>query len=599
VKSYFYGAAAAALGVLSLPAFAQQGPVWQPHVDVEAKPGSKRNIGEADFFLPLWQDGRGLLFGNARLRVADHDNREGNLGLGYRRMLEGGWNIGGYGYFDRRRSTTGNYFNQVTLGAEALGTNWDFRGNVYLPQGDKVRDLGSTTTGGVSTAAIVGTAVQVTTTGSTTFQNQERALKGYDVEAGWRAPIWAAEADKQLRLYAGGYHFSDAGIRVSGPRVRVELTMAELPALWKGAQLTLGAEYQDDNARGGQGFVSARIRIPLGSDKNTGYKMNWQERRMAAPTVRDVDVVTQSRAVAVASTPATVETATQTAGGQAITVLDSGTTTGAALPGAVAGAGNNSVVLLSGSFNTTAAVNLQTGQTLMGAGTLNVMTASGRTVAVTTPGATIASTDATNNTGIVNMANNGTVTGMTLTRNASPTNSYGINAAGNTGVTISNNTITLVNPAGGTSHGIRAIGGASGVISGNTVSATGPGIAVGINTTGAAGITVSGNTAIATAQQAYGLFMNGGTGTLSGNTLTGISSNGASNANGALFDNGAVVTVTGNTLRASGGLNDFVIEAGSTTFNPGSTGNINNGGVCQNTGGNTGTASFTDGSTCP
>jgi hypothetical protein len=441
--------------------------------------------------------------------------------------------------------------------------------------------------------------VQVTTTGSTTFQNQERALKGYDLEAGWRAPVWAAEADKQLRLYAGGYHFSDAGIRVSGPRVRAELTIAELPALWKGSQLTLGAEYQDDNARGGQGFVSARLRIPLGSDKAAGYKMNWQERRMAAPTVRDVDVVTQSRAVAVASTPATVETATQTAGGQAITVLDSGTTTGAALPGAVAGAGNNSVVLLTGSFNTTAAVNLQAGQTLMGAGTLNVMTASGRTVAVTTPGATIASTDATNSTGIVNMANNGTVTGMTLTRTASPTNNYGINAAGTTGVTISNNTISLVNPAGNSSHGIRAVLGASGVISGNTVSATGPSIAVGINTTAAAGITVSGNAATATAPLAYGLFMNGGSGTLSGNTLTGISSNGSNNANGAVFDSGTVVTVTGNTLRASGGLNDFVIDAASTTFNPGSTGNVNNGGVCSAGVAITGSVGFTNGTTCP
>ena len=62
-----------AAGIALRPAFAQQAaPVWQPHVAVEAKPGSKRNIGEADFFLPLWQDGRGLFFGNARLRVGQH-----------------------------------------------------------------------------------------------------------------------------------------------------------------------------------------------------------------------------------------------------------------------------------------------------------------------------------------------------------------------------------------------------------------------------------------------------------------------------------------------------------------------------------------------
>ena len=81
----------------------QSGEKWGAHIDFEAKPGSKRTVGEADFFLPLIQDGNSLFFGNARLRVADHDNHEGNLGLGYRKMLEGGWNLGGYGYFDRRK----------------------------------------------------------------------------------------------------------------------------------------------------------------------------------------------------------------------------------------------------------------------------------------------------------------------------------------------------------------------------------------------------------------------------------------------------------------------------------------------------------------
>ena len=100
------------------------------------------------------------------MRIADHDDIEGNFGLGLRRMLEGGWNIGGYGYYDRRRSDSGNVFNQLTFGA-TLGPNWDFRANAYAPQGSKVRDLGSTTVGGVSTASIVGTTVQVATSGST------------------------------------------------------------------------------------------------------------------------------------------------------------------------------------------------------------------------------------------------------------------------------------------------------------------------------------------------------------------------------------------------------------------------------------------------
>jgi hypothetical protein len=437
------------------------GPKWDPHVDVEAKPGSKRNIGEADFFLPLWQDGKGLLFGNARLRVADHDNREGNLGLGYRRMLEGGWNIGGYGYYDRRRSTTGNHFNQVTLGAEALGRDWDFRGNVYLPQGDKVRDLGTTVMGGgAPTAAIVGTTVQVTTPGSTTFMAEERALKGFDLEAGWRAPIWAVEADKQLRLYAGGYHFSDGGVRVSGPRVRAELTVAELPALWKGAQLTLGAEYQDDNARGGQGFVSARLRIPLGSEPKAGYKTNWQERRMVAPVVRDVDVVTQARTFAIASTPARVETAT--AGGQPLVVLSNASTPDAAVAGAVAGAGPNSTVVFSGTF-APGPVTAQPGQTLMGAGTLTATTPSGQSFQVTFGGGTFTS-------GFVRIQADGvTVTGMTL-----QTGSLGIAVMNANNTTIANNSIS-VNTTGISGTGITVNAVATGVaITGNTIIVNAP-----------------------------------------------------------------------------------------------------------------------------
>ena len=89
----------------------------------------------------------------------------------------------------------------------------------------------------------------------------------------------------------------------------------------------LGAEYQDDNARGGQGFVSARIRIPLGSEKDSGRKMNFQERRMAAPVVRDVDIVTRT---ALSTSQSVVETATRTASGQALSVVNSGTTDGAA-----------------------------------------------------------------------------------------------------------------------------------------------------------------------------------------------------------------------------------------------------------------------------
>ncbi|MBV16221.1 MAG: hypothetical protein CMO05_01960, partial [Thalassospira sp.] len=108
---------------------------WAPHIDLEGKAGTDRNLGETDLFIPLWQDDDTLSFGSIRARMDDNNSHEGNFGLGIRQMLDTGWNIGGYGYFDRRHSPYGNKFNQVTIGVEALSMDWDFRANGYVPIG--------------------------------------------------------------------------------------------------------------------------------------------------------------------------------------------------------------------------------------------------------------------------------------------------------------------------------------------------------------------------------------------------------------------------------------------------------------------------------
>src|SRR6185503_20046214 len=136
--------------------------------------------------------------------------------------------------------------------------------------------------------------------------------RGFDAEAGWRVPLFDVDGPTQLRLYVGGYRFKDDVAKLSGPRLRAELTVAELPQLYRGAQLIAGAEVQDDNVRGGQAFFSVRLRIPLGGDKESPRTLNWQERRMTAPVMRDVDIV----ALVIARAPV-VETATATSDGQA------------------------------------------------------------------------------------------------------------------------------------------------------------------------------------------------------------------------------------------------------------------------------------------
>lgn len=536
---YWQRVAACGLAAMAMDATAQQqaAPKWGAHLDVEAKPGSRRSLGEADLFLPLTQSERSLVFASLRGRFDDHDGHEGNLGAGMRRMLDGGWNLGGYAYVDRRRSETGNRFSQATLGAEALGRDWDFRGNIYQPFGDQVKNTGALS----STASITGTTVQVVTR-----PFEERALEGYDLEAGWRVPLWAAEADTQLRVYAGGYRFSDSVAKISGPRVRAELAMYDLQSLWQGAQLMLGAEYQDDNARGSQGFVSLRLRIPFGG-KTPGRKLNWQEQRMAAPVVRDVDVVT--RTVVSATQLAAVETVTATASGQTLAIIDSGTTTGAALPGAVAAAGTNSLVVLTGSYNTTATTTLQNGQTLMGTGTLTLRTPSGYTAVLITPGATINGTINTN--GAVAAANNSTITGLTINNSATAgLGSTAVRVIGVTGVTISNSTISASEGGNNSANGVVIGGGGSATISNNTISAfSNGGVAAAINILGS-------------------------TATIAGNTLSGAGNN---------------VDPT---------RHRFLAMNGATINSADSTGNTAAAGVCLNLGA-IGSVSFSNGTTCP
>jgi hypothetical protein len=480
---YWRGIGVCGLAVLSFGATAQQqpggdpAPKWGPHVDLEARPGSERSLGEADFFLPLSQDVRTLVFANLRGRFDNNENYEGNLGFGMRRMQPSGWNLGGYGYLDRKRSETGNKFNQVTLGAEALGLDWDFRANAYLPVGTRARDIGS-----VSSAALSGAAIQVNTT-----TLEERALKGFDAEMGWRTPLFDSEAHRQLRLYLGGYRFSDAGVTVEGPRVRAELTMEQLPWFGNRARLYLSAEAQDDDARGSQTFLAARLRIPLGGAKTPASQLNAQERRMTAPVIRDVDIVTQTR---VAST--LVETAAATADGQTLTVVDSGTTTTtAALNTALANAGANTVVL-SGTFNTTTSVTMAAGQTLIGGGSLAVRSASGRTATLSLPGATIAAATNTAQSALT-MGNNATLNGMTVTNAYSAMSSCAVNVQGRTGVTIRNSTLTATGTSG--AYALDAVTTTDAVIVGNTITANPSAFgAVGIRTDSATNITIADNT---------------------------------------------------------------------------------------------------------
>jgi hypothetical protein len=572
-------------------------PKWGPFLDLEGKVGTKRDIGEADLFVPVWQDERAMLFGDVRFKADDQNGHEGNFGLGYRRMLDGGWNAGGYGYFDHRRTPTGNLFDQLTFGAELLGTNFDLRANTYWPIGVAAQPVGQPTVG-ASTATVSGTSLIVNT--PAILQTMEYALRGFDAEAGVRIPITPAESPYNLRFYAGGYRFDEPTGSVpviAGPRLRLEFTDYQVPGLWNGTRFSVGAEWQTDAVRGSQFFAGLRLRVPLASEPGRA-SFTLQERRMTDPIVRDVDIVAGTQSVTIA--PAVSEPATATSGGQTVAVINSASTSGAQLQTALNTAGANSTVVLSGTFNTSSTTTLQAGQTVAGSGALGLRTASGRVVTAYLQGnGTVAGT--INSAATLAMANNSTIMGLTV-NNAGGGGGItsAIEASGVTGTTVTNTGITVNGSGTGAAQGIRVVSGASLTATGNTLSITNTG------TGNAHGLWISSSTATGTsntitthaaAADSSAFVLDGSTATLTGNTAT--STGTGSNIVRPFFLSTSTVTMSGNSVSASGSTRSYVVDVAGTTINSGSTGNVRRAGVCNDGGTNTGKVFFTDGTTCP
>jgi len=445
---------------------------WGAHIDLEGRAGTERHLGEADLFLPLAQDDDTLLFANVRARLDSHGGGEGNFGLGMRHMLASGWNVGGYAYFDHRITARDNAFSQATLGAEALGPVFDLRANVYLPIGTTHRAVNA-----FNTATISG--------GNVIFRGgEEVALKGFDAEAGLRVPVFEDDSGAALRIFGGAYHFfSDNALvpDITGGRARVELTFDDIPHLWQGSRLSLGAEYQYDKPRGGQGFVTARLRIPLQGSARPSSVLTAQERRMADPVVRDIDVVTQSGLFGAPEIA-------RAANGGKISLLDGASvTTTAGLNDALVDAGKGSTVIMSGIFATDSEIQIQSGQTMMGTGALTVRSASGRTAVLASgPGATINANVPVGLTGAINMADDSTLRGMIVNQahlvgggGGGFNGSRGIVFSGRNNVSLIDNVIT-VTATGGLAYGVEIDASHDVMVRGNSISATGSSGAQGV-----------------------------------------------------------------------------------------------------------------------
>ena len=258
----------------------------QARAEVNWRSGEERSILMSEFWVPFAQSPSSVVFGMLRLMGDDNDAREGNIGLGYRNILNlpafsmGEGVFGVHGWLDRRITERGSHFHQVTAGAEWLGRAFDMRINGYVPLSDAItHTIPNTDPQG---AAFSGTGILVDTDGILVEEPQS----GFDLELGLELGTWSktlAQHTDGVRVYGGGYYFNgDYTESVAGWRTRIAADITQ--------DIQIGARLQRDDLRGTQGFLEATLRFPFGAKKS--YREEGVRARLDTSVERDIDIVT-------------------------------------------------------------------------------------------------------------------------------------------------------------------------------------------------------------------------------------------------------------------------------------------------------------------
>lgn len=258
------------------------GPAWASNpgfFETSINPGTDRSYLGFDVFAPLHSgQGQGL-FIDARLNISDVERHSGSLGLNWRWLSPTGNNLlGVYGYVDRQRSPSDNYFNQASLGFEGYGKFWDWRMNGYFPWNGKQSTYNETVAGG-GTFSQVGN--QVIAPGSSVVRYYEQAMQGYDFEAGSRIP-----GLENLRLYLGAYYYDSPDVKAfTGWQGRLQWDISD--------RFTMGLVGRRDEWRGSEGFIELKYRVGFGG-KDKSFQARKAAERMGERVRRYSEVVVSS-----------------------------------------------------------------------------------------------------------------------------------------------------------------------------------------------------------------------------------------------------------------------------------------------------------------
>jgi hypothetical protein len=270
------------MSLLSSSAFADE--ALRARGEVNWRYGDDRSILMNELWIPISQDETSVLYGDLRLMGDDADNREGNLGIGYRQITSlpslGEGVVGVHGWIDRRITKRGSKFHQVTTGVEWLGESVDLRLNGYIPLSDaKEYSISNANPQG---PALIGTGIVVDTNGTILEESQS----GFDLELGYelgQSFDYIKKNTDSFRIYGGGYYFEGKNTEnIAGLRGRFTADISQ--------NIQIGARFQRDDERGSQGFLEATFRFPFGHKKS--YRKEGLHARLGDSPERDIDIVT-------------------------------------------------------------------------------------------------------------------------------------------------------------------------------------------------------------------------------------------------------------------------------------------------------------------
>lgn len=105
-------------------------------IDTSARFSKARNMGEINVLYPIKLYDKSVYLVNYIGKRSNKNGAEFNLGLA-KRTIKNKKIHGVYGFFDIRKTPTGNTFTQITVGKEVISKRFDYRVNAYIPISSK------------------------------------------------------------------------------------------------------------------------------------------------------------------------------------------------------------------------------------------------------------------------------------------------------------------------------------------------------------------------------------------------------------------------------------------------------------------------------